>query len=346
MSRAARSSSARARRQQRPARSARSPAARTRPTPVQAGGAGGGGRGTPRRPDRRRARRRRRASRSRAATTRSRCRASAGAVEPARGPRAAASCASTTTPTTSTPRVIKEFGREEGVSVRVTTFQTLEEAFSKLSTGGLEFDVIFSTPDQLSRLVGRRLRPAAQPRPGPQPHEHRLARAASPFYDVDSRYTVPYVDLHDRHRLAQRHSIDIDPTRCRRLGRASGRRSATAAASASSTTRARRSAWRCCAAASPTSTPRTRPDRRAPAPTCTSSRPRRAREGRDLRVRDAAGRAHSCSHQVWSGDLINAVISYLPRGRSPTRSVLLVPARRRARLQRHHHGRRRRRASR
>ena len=41
------------------------------------------------------------------------------------------------------PAVIKAFGKQEGVSVRVTTFDTLDEAFSKLSTGGLEFDIIF-----------------------------------------------------------------------------------------------------------------------------------------------------------------------------------------------------------
>ena len=35
------------------------------------------------------------------------------------------------------PAVLKAFGKQEGVSVRVTTFDTLDEAFSKLCTGGL-----------------------------------------------------------------------------------------------------------------------------------------------------------------------------------------------------------------
>ena len=55
------------------------------------------------------------------------------------------------------PAVLKQFGKQEGVSVRVTTFDTLDEAFTKLSTGRLQFDIIFSSPDQLSRLVGRHL---------------------------------------------------------------------------------------------------------------------------------------------------------------------------------------------
>src|SRR6202000_705096 len=35
------------------------------------------------------------------------------------------------------PAVLKEFGKREDVSVRVTTFDTLDEAFTKLSTGEL-----------------------------------------------------------------------------------------------------------------------------------------------------------------------------------------------------------------
>ena len=91
------------------------------------------------------------------------------------------------------PAVIKEFGRREGVSVRVTTFETLDEAFSKLSTGGLEFDVIFSTPDQLSRLVGRRLIQPLNYDLIPNLEKNVWPEAANPFYDVGPRYTVPYV---------------------------------------------------------------------------------------------------------------------------------------------------------
>ncbi|HMS62478.1 MAG TPA: spermidine/putrescine ABC transporter substrate-binding protein [Solirubrobacteraceae bacterium] len=90
------------------------------------------------------------------------------------------------------PEVLKRFGKENGVKVEVTTFETLDEAFSKLSTGGLEFDVIFSTTDQISRLVGRKLL---------QPLNYDLIpnmknvwdELQSPFYDVGPRYTVPYV---------------------------------------------------------------------------------------------------------------------------------------------------------
>ena len=90
------------------------------------------------------------------------------------------------------PAVLKKFGKREGVSVRVTTFETLDEAFSKLSTGRLKFDVIFSTPDQLSRLVGRRLVQPLNYDLIPNLAKNVWPEAANPFYDVGPRYTVPY----------------------------------------------------------------------------------------------------------------------------------------------------------
>jgi spermidine/putrescine transport system substrate-binding protein len=89
------------------------------------------------------------------------------------------------------PAILKAFGKQEGVVVKVTTFDTLDEAFSKLSNG-LQADVIFTTPDQLGRLVGRKL---------VQPLNFELLgnlekniwpELHSPCYDVGPRYSVPY----------------------------------------------------------------------------------------------------------------------------------------------------------
>jgi spermidine/putrescine transport system substrate-binding protein len=91
------------------------------------------------------------------------------------------------------PAVIKDFGKREGVSVRVTTFDTLDEAFSKLSTGGLQFDVIFSTPDQLSRLVGAQIVQPLNYELIPNLQKNVWPELHDPFYDVGPRYTVPYV---------------------------------------------------------------------------------------------------------------------------------------------------------
>ncbi len=90
------------------------------------------------------------------------------------------------------PEVIKAFGKQENVSVRVTTFNSLDEAFTKLSTGRLKFDVIFSAPDHLAPAGRAQADPAAELRPDPEPARRGLAGAASPFYDVGPRYSVPY----------------------------------------------------------------------------------------------------------------------------------------------------------
>ena len=90
------------------------------------------------------------------------------------------------------PAVLKAFGKREGVSVRVTTFDTLDEAFTKLSTGRLEFDVIFSSPDHLSQLVGRRLVQPLNFDLIPNLAKNAWPELHSPFYDVGPRYTVPY----------------------------------------------------------------------------------------------------------------------------------------------------------
>ena len=101
------------------------------------------------------------------------------------------------------PAVLKEFGKQEGVSVRVTTFDSLDEAFAKLNAG-LQFDVIFLSPDLLSKWVGakhiaplnRDLVPNLDKTVWPELH--------SPPYDVEARYSVPYTTYTTGHRLAQR----------------------------------------------------------------------------------------------------------------------------------------------
>ncbi len=109
------------------------------------------------------------------------------------------------------PAVIKEFGRREGVSVRVTTFDTLDEAFAKLQAG-LEFDVVFSTPDQLSRLVGREHVQPLNPDLVPNLQRTVWPELRDPPYDVDARYSVPYVTYSTG--IGWRNDVlDYDPSR-------------------------------------------------------------------------------------------------------------------------------------
>jgi spermidine/putrescine transport system substrate-binding protein len=110
------------------------------------------------------------------------------------------------------PEVLKAFGKQEGVSVRVTTFDTLDEAFSKLSTGGLEFDVIFSTPDQLSRLVGRKIIQPLNFELIPNLQKNVWPELHSPFYDVGPRYSVPYT-VYTTGIAWRNDQLDFDPSK-------------------------------------------------------------------------------------------------------------------------------------
>jgi spermidine/putrescine transport system substrate-binding protein len=89
------------------------------------------------------------------------------------------------------PAVLKAFGKENGVSVRVTTFNTLDEAYAKLANG-LEADVVFLAPDRLSKWVGGRLLAPLNLELIPNLEKTVWPELHSPSYDVGSRYSIPY----------------------------------------------------------------------------------------------------------------------------------------------------------
>ncbi len=102
------------------------------------------------------------------------------------------------------------------MSVRVTTFNSLDEAFTKLSTGRLKFDVIFTAPDHLSRLVGRKLVQPLNLDLVPNLQDRGLAGAAEPVLRRRPALQRPVHALHDRDRLAQRQARELRPGRARR----------------------------------------------------------------------------------------------------------------------------------
>ena len=90
------------------------------------------------------------------------------------------------------PRIKKDFGKEYGVKVEETFFDTMDEAIAKISSGAVDFDVFFPTVDRMSRLVvGKSLQPLN--------HDYvpNLTNVwpsvQDPWYDKGSQYTVPYV---------------------------------------------------------------------------------------------------------------------------------------------------------
>src|SRR5689334_22559685 len=89
------------------------------------------------------------------------------------------------------PAVIKAFGRKYGVTVKVTPFDNIATGIAKLASGTLSPDVTEMTPDQLPRVVAGKL-----VKPLYLDYIPNLKNVwsgfQSPYYDVGSRYGVPY----------------------------------------------------------------------------------------------------------------------------------------------------------
>jgi spermidine/putrescine transport system substrate-binding protein len=89
------------------------------------------------------------------------------------------------------PSLLRRFASRYGVHVEVSTFYDMTQAIAKLRSRSVQPDVFFPTIDQLGRLVVSGL---LQPLNGDYlPNRAGLwDQFVSPFYDLGSRYTVPY----------------------------------------------------------------------------------------------------------------------------------------------------------
>jgi spermidine/putrescine transport system substrate-binding protein len=89
------------------------------------------------------------------------------------------------------PAVIKAFGKKYGVTVKVTPFDDINTGVTKLASGTVSPDVTEMTPDQLPRVVAGKL-----VKPLNLDYIPNLKNVwsgfQSPYYDVGSRYGVPY----------------------------------------------------------------------------------------------------------------------------------------------------------
>ncbi|MFL6180969.1 MAG: spermidine/putrescine ABC transporter substrate-binding protein [Actinomycetes bacterium] len=89
------------------------------------------------------------------------------------------------------PGVKNDFGEKYGLEVQVTPYNNYDEMLTKLSAPGAAFDVVFPGPSVLSRMVYGDLL---------QPLNHSYIpnlknvwpEYQDPWYDLKSRYTVPY----------------------------------------------------------------------------------------------------------------------------------------------------------
>jgi spermidine/putrescine transport system substrate-binding protein len=87
--------------------------------------------------------------------------------------------------------VIKNFSKKYNCNCQVTTYNTMEEALAKLSSGELKVDVFFPTVSVLGQLVTEKLI-----RPLNHSYIPNISNAwpdyLNPFYDQGWQYTTPY----------------------------------------------------------------------------------------------------------------------------------------------------------
>jgi spermidine/putrescine transport system substrate-binding protein len=89
-------------------------------------------------------------------------------------------------------KLLKEFGEKYGVDVQVTAFDNISSGIQRLASGAVTPDVMEMTPDNLSRAVAGKLIKPLNLDYIPNLKKNVWPDLVSPFYDVDSHYTVPY----------------------------------------------------------------------------------------------------------------------------------------------------------
>jgi spermidine/putrescine transport system substrate-binding protein len=90
------------------------------------------------------------------------------------------------------PAVVKSFERKYGVKVEISTFNTIDEAVTKLASGAVQFDVFVPETVFLEQFVFERLLQPLNHSYIPNLAANVWPSFADPWYDLGSGYTVPY----------------------------------------------------------------------------------------------------------------------------------------------------------
>jgi spermidine/putrescine transport system substrate-binding protein len=89
-------------------------------------------------------------------------------------------------------KLLKDFGKKYNVEVQYTAFDNISSGIQRLASGAVTPDVMEMTPDNLSRAVAGKLIKPLNLDYIPNLQKNVWPDLVSPFYDVDSHYTVPY----------------------------------------------------------------------------------------------------------------------------------------------------------
>jgi spermidine/putrescine transport system substrate-binding protein len=90
------------------------------------------------------------------------------------------------------PRVITDFEKKYHVKVRLSTFVTIEEAITKLTSGQVQYDVFWPTAGYIEELVAGKIVQPINHSYIPNLSANVWPSLQNPWYDQGSRYTVPY----------------------------------------------------------------------------------------------------------------------------------------------------------
>ncbi len=92
------------------------------------------------------------------------------------------------------PSLIKKFEKLTGRKVQVATYNSSDEAIAKLSSGAVAFDLIVGlSGSNIVNLIAQQLIQPLNHSYLPNFEKNVWPELQDPFYDRDSRYTVPYV---------------------------------------------------------------------------------------------------------------------------------------------------------
>src|SRR5919109_274901 len=89
-------------------------------------------------------------------------------------------------------KLLKDFGKKYGVDAQYGAFQNVSSGIHRLASGGVKPDVTNISPDLIDLAVAGKLIKPLNLDYIPNLKKNIWPELVSPFYDVDSHYTVPY----------------------------------------------------------------------------------------------------------------------------------------------------------
>ena len=89
-------------------------------------------------------------------------------------------------------KLMDAFGKKYDVDVQLTTFNSMDEAITRLGTHAVQMDVTEITPDRIAQAVAGKLLKPINHDYIPNLKQNVWPSLHSPYYDTESRYSVPY----------------------------------------------------------------------------------------------------------------------------------------------------------